>query len=128
VLGKLCGTYTFVRTGEGRTAEIHGLASEAYNFSNNNHVSASWPAMYITFGNSIQTSNNASIAFNLAWNNTLQLVDVWLKQHQNATSYQFQEITETILRTQLGPSAGGYSKLTIGGCDNIITSNAQFCP
>lgn len=85
--------------------------------------------MCITFGNSIQTSNNGSIAFNLAWNNTLQLVDLWLKEpaHQNTTSYEFQDKIETILRTQLGPAAGGYSKLTIGGCDNIITSNAQFC-
>ncbi len=64
VFGRLCGTYTFQRTGEGRTAEIHGLGSQAYNSSNNNHVSASWPAMCVTFGNSIQTSNNASIAFN----------------------------------------------------------------
>ncbi len=128
VEGRLCGSYTFTPTGNGRTAEIHGLGTQAYNSSNNNHVSASWAAMCITFGNSIQTSNNASIAFNLAWNNTLQLVDVWLVQHQNATSLEFKQITETILRTQLGPAAGGYYALTIGGCNNIPASNAQFCP
>jgi hypothetical protein len=130
VVGRLCGSYTFTPTGYGRTAEIHGLGTQAYNSSNNNHISASWPSVCVTFGNSIQTSNNASIAFNSAWNNTLQLVDVWLAQpaHQNATSIEFKQITETILRTQLGPAAGGYYALTIGGCNNVPSSDAQFCP
>lgn len=128
VEGRLCGNYTFTPTGNGRTAEIHGLGSHAYNYSNQNHVSASWGAMCVTFGSNIQTSNNASIAFNLAWNNTLQLTDVWLAAHPNATSLEFKHMIENLLRTQLGPASGGYSALTIGGCDNITASNAQYCP
>jgi hypothetical protein len=128
VQGRLCGNYTFTPTGNGRTAEIHGLGAQAYNSSNNNHISASWAEMCITFGNSIQTSNNGSIAFNLAWNNTLQLTDVWLASHPNATSIEFKQIIETILRTQLGPAAGGYYALSIGSCNNVPASNAQTCP
>jgi hypothetical protein len=127
VVGKICGTYTFTRIGNGLTAEIHGLGSQAYNYSNNNHVSASWPKMCITFGGDIQTSNNASIAFNAAWNDALQLTDVWLVQHPNATSVEFQQIIETILRSQLSYQASYYA-LSIGGCSNIPSSNVNYCP
>lgn len=129
VEGKLCGTYLFTPTGNGRTAEIHGLGAQAYNSRNNNHVSASWPEMCVTMGGDIQTSNNASIAFNAAWNNTLQLTDTWLSQpqHQNATSLEFKQIIENILRSQLDYQAS-YNALTIGGCSNITSSNAQYCP
>ncbi len=127
VVGRLCGNYTFTRTGNGRTAEILALGAQAYNSSNENIVTALWGSMCITFGSTIQTSNNASIAFNSAWNTSLTMTDAWLTGHQNATSLEFsQQILEN-LRVRLNVESRGSYSLSTGPCENVPSSVPQYC-
>jgi hypothetical protein len=131
VIGKICGNYTFTHTGNGLTAEIHNLASNAYHTRLNKRVYASFGTICISFGSSIGTSNNASIIFIDAWNYSLRDMDAYLKTNplfsQSLTDYQYSSKLMEIFRSNLYNLSDQSFGLSVGPCSNIAPSYAQYC-
>ncbi|MBC8109665.1 MAG: hypothetical protein H7Y04_01245 [Verrucomicrobia bacterium] len=129
---ELCGSYNFAKTGNGLTAEIIGLGASGVQRSSGQFVSALWGSMCITFYDNglVHTSNNASIAFNEAWNESMIETEAWLNRTPNPTDYQFAQVILSALMVNLARTSGATFSynLATGPCQNVPSSVASYCP
>ncbi len=131
IAGKLCGNYIFINTGNGLTAEIVGLGATAYNSNTQQSLNAKLNNICITFGSYVQTSNNATIAFNEAWNKSLQDMDYWLhinyQQSATMSNLAFSAKLMDYFKQNLSIKSYSSFSLTIGPCFNIPPSQTTYC-
>lgn len=125
---RICGSYGFLKVGDGYTGEVLGLGVTAHHSSTNRVVEVTWPSMCITFGSALSNSVMASEKLVEAWNAATNDFQAWLNAStRNPTDFEIARYLLSRFKFYLGLFSGGYTAVTTSSCvGQIPKTQANF--